>query len=218
MDSKTGVGWVTMSFILMSDQIGYGVLVVPSAYRQLGYVGASVAILVISAITTYTGLLLCRIRREKPNITSYKLLFREVFTNGWASTYAAAAVSLFLFAVICSSLVVQAQAWNSFYPHTCISGWVALAALITAFALQVRTIPRIGFVSFANCIGLAAFNIYLLYTLASSVIHGKNKTGRKVPFPSDGVEAWVSVFNLLFSFAGHVVYFEMMQEMSTPDQ
>lgn len=218
MDAKRGLGWVTMSFILMSDQIGYGVLVVPSAYRQLGYIGASVAILVLSAITTYTGLLLCRIRRAKPTITSYKLLFGEVFANKWASAYASVAVALFLFAVICSSLVVQAQAWNSFYPSTCFSGWVALAAVVTAFVLQVRTMPRIGILSYANCLGLAIFNVYLLYNLASSVMQGKNKTGRKVPFPSDGVEAWVSVFNLLFSFAGHAVYFEMMQEMSTPDQ
>lgn len=218
MDSKKGVGWVTMSFILMSDQIGYGVLVVPSAYRQLGYIGASAAILFLSVITTYTGLLLCRVRREKPNITSYKQLFREVFGNGWASGYASACVALFLFSVICSSLVVQAQAWNSFFPQTCFSRWIALAALATIVALQVRTVPRIGLISYANCIGLAIFNIYLLYSLASSVLQGNSKAGRKVPFPSDGVEAWVSVFDLVFSFAGHVVYFEMMQEMATPEE
>jgi amino acid permease len=207
-----------MACILMSDQLGYGVLCVPSAYRQLGYVGASVAILLLSAITTYTGLLLTRIRTERPDITSYKQLFGYVFNHPLASMYASACVSLFLFAVICSSVLVQANAWNTFFPKTCSFRWVLLASATTAVLLQIRTIPKIGLVSVANCVCLMIFNVYLLYSFATYIQSGTHKAGRKVPFPSDSVEAWVAVFDILFSFAGHVVFLELMQEMSNPDE
>lgn len=218
MQKRNGVGWVTMTFILMSDQIGYGVLCVPEAYRRLGYVGASTTILLLFAVTTYTGLLLSRIRKERPDITSYKKLFVYVFSNKVASTYASACVSLFLFAVICSSVMVQANAWNSFFPDTCSFRWILLASLTTALVLQFRTIPQIGIASCVNCIGLFLFNILILYSFATYVLQGSRKPGRKVPFPSDGVEGLVAIFDLLFSFAGHIVYFELMQEMSHPDE
>jgi Transmembrane amino acid transporter protein len=74
------VGWLTMSFVLMSDQIGYGILSLPKAYANLGYLGGSFAVLLLGALTTYTGLLLVRIRRDNPKMTSYRQLFRETFS------------------------------------------------------------------------------------------------------------------------------------------
>jgi hypothetical protein len=74
------VGWLTMSFVLMSDQIGYGILSLPKAYANLGYLGGSFAVLILGGLTTYTGLLLVRIRRDNPKMTSYRQLFGETFS------------------------------------------------------------------------------------------------------------------------------------------
>jgi Transmembrane amino acid transporter protein len=74
------VGWMTMSFVLMSDQIGYGILSLPKAYANLGYIGGSCTVLLLGALTTYTGLLLAKIKHSNPHMKSYRQLFAETFS------------------------------------------------------------------------------------------------------------------------------------------
>lgn len=81
MDSSSKkVGWVFIAFMLMSDQIGYGILCMPKVYTKLGYIGGTIAVLAISSLTTYTGLLLAKIHREYPDINSYERLFSRTFS------------------------------------------------------------------------------------------------------------------------------------------
>jgi amino acid permease len=86
--ASTTVGWKTMAFILMSDQIGFGVLSVPKAYTRLGYVGGTCAVLFLGALTTFTGLLLAKIRNRHPDIDCYQRLFSRTF-NPSVGRYAA---------------------------------------------------------------------------------------------------------------------------------
>lgn len=92
MDSGTKkVGWIFMAFMLMSDQIGYGILCMPKVYTKLGYLGGTIAVLIVSALTTYTGLLLARIHKEYPDINSYERLFSRTFSPA-AGKYAAVCI------------------------------------------------------------------------------------------------------------------------------
>jgi amino acid permease len=218
MRAGENVGWVTMAFVLMSGQIGHGVLCVPSAYREMGYVGATLAILLLSAATTYTGLLLARIRKDRPDIASYQQLFTLAFSSPAVGQCAACCVNLFLFAAICSSVLVQAEAWSGIFPAGCSLRWIAVAAASSTLLLQVRTLSGIGVLSIANCAMLVGLNGVLLGSLFSRASSGSKQAGPRVPFPAEGVAAWVSLLDLLFSFAGHAVFFELMQEMATPDE
>lgn len=207
-----------MAFILMSDQIGYGILCVPAAYRQLGYIGGTAAILLLSAITTYTGLLITRMRKDNPTLSTYDQLFAHAFHSRTVGTYVSCCVYLFLFSVICSSVIVQADAWNGMFGSKCTSQWVAVTALVTLIVLQVRTLPNIATLSVINFCTIIILNVFMLYSFTSYILSGTLKAGSKVLFPTDSVEASVSILDILFSFAGHVVYLELMQEMGNPDE
>lgn len=206
-----------MACLLMSDQIGYGILAMPSVYRRLGYVGATVSILILSAVTTYTGILLTRIRSIRPEIDSYRALFTHFFNKKFG-TVAYFFCNVFLFFVICGSVLVQAEAWSTLFPSTCYIRWIIAAAFASLVLVQIRTLPNIGKLSIFNCILILVPNAIMLYNFTMYVSKGEKKRGMFVPFPEDLVECWVAVLDLLFSFAGHVVFFELMREMANPEE
>lgn len=201
----------------MSDQIGYGILAMPSIYRRLGYVGATLAIVVLSASTTYTGLLLARIRKNRPEIDSYRALFTHFFNRRFG-TFAHGFCNIFLFFVICGSVLVQAEAWSNLFPSTCYIRWIVAAALASLVLFQVRSLPNVGKLSILNCVLVLVPNAIMLCSFTTYISNGVKKKGVVVPFPEDTVECWVAILDLLFAFAGHVVFFELMQEMANPEE
>lgn len=207
-----------MAFILMSKQIGFGILSVPTAYRQLGYVGGTATILLLSATTTYTGHLITRMRKDNPTLSTYDQLFAHAFHSRTIGTYVSCCVHVFLFSVICRSVLIQADAWNRIFDSSCTTEWVAVTALVTLIVLQIRTIRNIGILSIINFCTIMLLNVFLMYSFSSYILSGSHKAGSKVLFPTDGGEASVSILDILFSFAGHCIYLELMQEMLNPDE
>jgi amino acid permease len=115
-------------------------------------------------------------------------------------------------------VLVQAEAWKAMFPSKCSLVWVVVAAVSSFVVLQLRAIPNIGFVSIANVITVLVPNAIMLVSFVSYIRKGTKKAGKIVPWPPRTLDAFVSIPDIVFAFSGHVVFLELMEEMTNPEE
>lgn len=141
-----------------------------------------------------------------------------MFLNPELSHLCVFARRLLLFFIVTSSVLVQAQSWNAIFPTTCSLYWVGAACITSILVLQLRTAPNIGALSIINVAAVLVPNIIMIVSFFLYILNGSKKSGPVTPWGSDTVDAFVALLDLVFAFSGHVVFFELMQEMEEPEE
>lgn len=67
-------------------------------------------------------------------------------------------------------------------------------------------------------LAIAIPNIIMLVSFVMYIKDGTRHAGPKVAWADSSVDVGVAVLDILFSFAGHVVFFELMHSMTNPDE
>lgn len=113
--------------------------------------------------------------------------------------------------------MVQADSWNAVFPTTCNLIWIGVAAVSSCCILQIRSMPNIGLVSIVSVLLITVPNVIVLFDLNRSITTGIRAPAATQMFGTSVVESFVAILDLVFAFAGHVVFFELMLEMKNPD-
>ncbi|GAB0492612.1 hypothetical protein MMPV_003880 [Pyropia vietnamensis] len=212
------VDWKVLALILTGDLLGTGLLTVPHSYAQLGWVPATSAITALFILTTYTGVRLHSMRT--PKVSSYAGLFHA----HWGSpgrVYAAFCVHALLFLFVAGSLQVAQLSWRALFPNTCGAVWVAVVGVFAWIALQARSMPAIGVLGGVSVISAIVPVVVVVGVLREDVLRGFRAPGETSLWfgggsGGEGGGPIVALMDLLFAFAGHAVFFELMGEMVQP--
>lgn len=212
------VDWKVLALILTGDLLGTGLLTVPNAYAQLGWVPATSAITALFFLTTYTGIRLHSLRA--PGISSYAGLFHAHLGSA-GRVYAAFCVHALLFMFVAGSLQVAQSSWRALFPNICGAVWVAVVGVVAWIALQARSMPAIGVLGGVSVVSAIVPVVVVIGVLREDVLRGTRAPGETSLWfggaaGGEGGGAMVSLMDLLFAFAGHAVFFELMGEMVQP--
>ncbi|KAJ5749254.1 uncharacterized protein N7511_010950 [Penicillium nucicola] len=219
------VGFVGTAVLMAKSQIGLGILSIPSAFDALGMVPGVICLLVISAITTWSGYV----------IGGFKLNHREVYGIDDAGGLIAGPIARwFLGAVFCvywifvsaSGILGLSIGLNAVSTHgMCTAGFAAIAAILGFSGSSIRTLGRITWLAW---IGLPCILVAVMVVTIAVGVQDRPAAAPKddLPWHSDFkivgnptfAEGIAGICNILFAFSGTPGFFAIVSEMRNPRQ
>lgn len=138
--------------LLLKSQIGLGVLSVPSAFNTLGMAPGIIILLVVAAITTWTGYVIGTFKLNHPTVYNIDdaggILFGPI-----GREFLATAFCLYWLFVSGSAMLGVSIGLNAVSTHgTCTAVFVAVAAAIGLAFASVRTLGRMSFLAWIGTI------------------------------------------------------------------
>jgi len=196
--------WDTV-LILFTNQLGLGILSLPSTIKTLGIVPGIIAILGIGALSWYAAYELLQFYRKHPNVVSIVEMTRIV-GGAWFESFAGFVMMIQVVFIVASATVTLSVALNTLSSHaTCTVSWM-LVACIACYLLSIpRTMKFVSKAGIPNAVSVVAACLIVLISLAVSgpatAPEGWHKEIKVVGNPTfrDGLNACLRV---VFSYAG----------------
>ena len=138
--------------LLLKSQIGLGVLSVPSAFNTLGMAPGIIILIVVAAITTWTGYVIGTFKLNHPTVYNIDdaggIMFGPI-----GREFLATAFCLYWLFVSGSAMLGVSIGLNAVSTHgTCTAVFVAIAAAIGLAFASVRTLGRMSFLAWIGTI------------------------------------------------------------------
>ncbi|KAH7307985.1 aromatic and neutral aliphatic amino acid permease [Stachybotrys elegans] len=219
IDYKT-LTWWQGGIVLIAETVSLGILSLPSAMATLGLVPGIIMILVMSALTTYSGLMLGEFHRRYPFVQNFGdalevigkpigmgRLFQEIF--GWAQV-------TFQVFVMASHLLTWTICLNTLTnSSTCTIIW-AVVGLGVFWVLNLpRTLKYTSWTSLASCLSIT---LATLMTVGDVGVHRPIGSGSIEAFRTLGFSgAFLAVTNVAIAFASHSCFFSIIGEFKKPE-
>ncbi|KAK1963305.1 transmembrane amino acid transporter [Colletotrichum sublineola] len=212
--------WLQGGILLVAETVSLGILSLPSVLATLGLVPGVILICVISALATYSGLLLAQFRKEYPFVQNFgdavELIgrsiglgraFREVF--GWAQTI----LQIFLMGghillwTICMNTLTNSS--------VCTVVWAAVGMLGFWVFNIPRTLKWTSWMSAMSCISIvvAVFITLIDVAVEKPIGNGTIDIFKSLRFS----HAFLAVTNIAGAFSSHSIFFSIIAEFKNPD-
>ncbi|KZL74357.1 aromatic and neutral aliphatic amino acid permease [Colletotrichum tofieldiae] len=212
--------WLQGGIVLVAETVSLGILSLPSVLATVGLVPGVILICVISALATYSGLLLAEFRKQYPFVQHFgdavELIgrpigmggvFREVF--GWAQTI----LQVFLMGghillwTICMNTLTNST--------TCTVVWAAVGMLVFWVFNIPRTLKWTSWMSATSCVSIV---VAVFITVIDVAIEKPIGSGSIDVFRSLGFSpAFLAVTNIAGAFSSHSIFFSVIAEFKNPD-
>ncbi|KAL8281664.1 hypothetical protein RB600_005206 [Gaeumannomyces tritici] len=222
-DYRTMGKW-DATLVLITNQIGLGILALPAVVRVLGIVPAIIAIIGIGMLSTYTAYELLQFYRRHPHVVN---LVDMAYIVGGRPLEIIMGVSLVLDLILtCGSMsVTLSVAFNTITEHAmCTAGFIGISALVCFLLCLPRNFQFVARVGIPSTISIVAAVFIVIISLG--VGHPQNAPPEwsradvvmfPVGFPNfrDGMNACL---NVAFAYAGNVGFVSYMAEMKDPSR
>lgn len=216
------VGWVAAIVLLLKSQIGLGVLSVPSAFNTLGMAPGIIILIVVAAITTWTGYVIGTFKLNHPEVYGIDDAGGIMFGRA-GREFLAIAFCLYWLFVSGSAMLGVSIGLNAVSAHgTCTAVFVAVAAAIGLIFASIRTLGRVSWLAWVGtiCVLVSIFTL----TIATGVQDRPADAPREGPWASDWkvvgnptfAEAMSAVASLVLAYGGLPAYFSIASEMKDP--
>ena len=138
--------------LLLKSQIGLGVLSVPSAFNTLGMAPGIIILLLVAAITTWTGYVIGTFKLNHPSVYNIDdaggIMFGPIGREFLATCFC-----LYWLFVSGSAMLGVSIVLNAVSTHgTCTAVFVAIAAAIGLAFASVRTLGRMSWLAWIGTI------------------------------------------------------------------
>ncbi|KAF7944209.1 hypothetical protein EAE96_010611 [Botrytis aclada] len=212
--------WLHCAFIMIAETISLGILALPSVLSTIGLIPGLLLIIIMGLLAWYSGLLIHRFRTAYPAIISWadacSILCAPLgFPNVGREIAGAAQILFLLFLmashiltwIICLDTLTNGKVCNIVW------GVVGMGVFwILDLPRTCRGMSWLSVVSFAS-IGTAV----IITMIAVGVQAPAEKTYSLWPRPNLSLrEAFLSVTNIVFAYAGHIAFFTFISELRTP--
>lgn len=216
--------------VLIAETVSLGILSLPSVVATLGLAPGIVLILVMSFLSTYSGLMLGEFQKEYPfvenfgdavevigrslgaiNIFGYQLTVARIFSEvfGWAQ-------ALFQIFVMGAHLLTWTICLNALTGHAaCTIVW-AVVGLAVFWVLNLpRTLRHTSWMSMASCISITVATLMTVGDVATNRPIGSAsiEISREIGFTS----AFLAVTNIAVAFSSHSCFFGVIGEFKKPE-
>ncbi|KAM0549936.1 hypothetical protein ACHAPJ_009183 [Fusarium lateritium] len=207
--------WDTI-LILFTNQLGLGILSLPSTVKTLGVIPGIIAIFGIGALSWYAAYELLQFYRKYPNVVSIVEMTRHV-GGPWLESFAGFVMMIQVVFIVASAVVTLSVALNTLSSHaTCTVIWILVACLACYLLSLPRTMKFVSNFGIPNAVSVVSACLIVLVSLAVSGPANAPKDWHRdiavVGNPSfrDGLNACLRV---VFSYAGTFTFPSYMAEM-----
>ncbi|KAK1621940.1 aromatic and neutral aliphatic amino acid permease [Colletotrichum phormii] len=219
IDYKT-LTWWQGGIVLIAETVSLGILSLPSVLATVGLIPGIILILVMSGLSTYSGLVLAEFRNEYPFVQNFGdavevigksigmgAIFQEVF--GWAQV-------IFQVFVMGSHLLTWTICLNTLSnSSTCTIVWAVVGLAVFAVLNFPRTLKYTSYMSMASCLSIT---LAVLMTLGDVAVtrpigSGSIEVARQLGFTG----AFLAVTNIAIAFSSHSCFFSVIGEFKKPE-
>ncbi|CRK13265.1 hypothetical protein BN1723_009956 [Verticillium longisporum] len=194
------LNWWQGGIVLIAETVSLGILSLPSVLATVGLVPGIVLILVMSALSTYSGVVLAEFRRAYPFVQNFgdavEVIF-QVFVMG----------SHLLTWTICLNTLTSSS--------TCTIVW-AVVGLAVFWVLNLpRTLKWTSYMSMTSCLSITVAMLMTLGDVATEkpIGSGSIEVARHLGFTG----AFLAVTNIAVAFSSHSCFFSVIGEFKNPD-
>ncbi|KAL0933502.1 N amino acid transport system protein 1 [Colletotrichum truncatum] len=219
IDYKT-LSWWQGGIVLIAETVSLGILSLPSVLATVGLVPGIILILIMSFLSTYSGVVLAEFRKEYPFVQNFGdavevmgksigmgRVFQEVF--GWAQV-------IFQVFVMGSHLLTWTICMNTLTnSSTCTIVWAVVGLAVFAVLNFPRTLKYTSWMSMASCISITLAMLITLGDVAAErpIGSGSIDITRQLGFTG----AFLAVTNIAISFSSHSCFFSVIGEFKKPE-
>lgn len=223
-DPKKKLSWVGTSWLMLADIIGTSVLTFAGVARQLGWVLTIVFIVGLCPVSIYSAMLMWRTRTELAGFQVAPTTMGEAAKQTLGGDTAASVVYFAVYLVFTffgntSYLLVLGEALQGmfYYDPICLPTAVLVSCLVCApVVVSTRRL--------SDSVRLCFLNLFVLLGGLAIVVmkfiqDGPQRDARTFLFAEDltFMTAFGAMTNILYSYTGHWMYFELMAEMRDPE-
>ncbi|KAB8203489.1 transmembrane amino acid transporter protein-domain-containing protein [Aspergillus parasiticus] len=204
--------WWHCAILMIAQSISLGVLSLPSSMATLGFVPGCILILVLGALTTYTGYVLGQFKLCHPHIHNMSDA-AEVLFGAWGREIATAAQILFFIFLMGAHILTFSIMMNTLTNHGACTLIFGLVGAILCFVLTLSR--RLQEVSYLGWISSLSIFASVLITIVGVGIDSPNAKGYAINHPSL-LSGFSACLNIVISFAGHLAFFSFQSELAEP--
>jgi len=206
---------------MLSDVVGTSVLTFAGVAAQLGWIPMIVFIFVFCGLAMYTSVLLSKVQQMFPGANSLGEAVRLMFGDWYGRLAFILVYGLFAFFGNASYLLVLGEALQGMAYDFSSSEWCLTTATF------ISCIPLIPFIVtiryYGNIVVICFINLFLilavLIIICGDLIHQGRAENVNAPYFGQTLtfgSFFGAMTNVLYSYAGHWMYLELMSEMSVP--
>jgi proton-coupled amino acid transporter len=224
--------------------LGAGVLGLPSAFREMGWAGATVCLVIVAVMSLYGGLLLGWLRGSDSSIHSYPALARRYarnlgpaagqfwmrFTQIIGGAFILGSCTIYL--VTCKISIMEVfqgcPANTTAGNTTCdLTGctehgiadidptlWLVITAATLFPLIHIRSLADASIVSYVGVSTIAIVNAIIVARCASDAIHSNTHPARS--YTPSLMDFVNGLTKLAFAYGGHVLMIDIHSEMREP--
>jgi amino acid permease len=205
--------------IFVTNEVGIGMLSLPSALNTLGFFPGILCIVVMGALSLYTAYNLVQYWRKYPymlNIVDYG----RVLGGPWCEAIFAIGFLINMALISASALVTLTIGLNTVSSHaTCTVAFT----VVSAVAMWAICVPRsMRFVSWASWPCTASIIITVLIVMITLGVQGPRDTSAPLNLKAIGsptfVEAVSAFLNIAFAYSGNQAFPTVLAEMENPSR
>ncbi|EJT74603.1 aromatic and neutral aliphatic amino acid permease [Gaeumannomyces tritici R3-111a-1] len=214
------LSWWQGGIVLIAETVSLGILSLPSVLATVGLAPGIVLILIMSGLSTYSGMVLAEFRAAYPYVQNFGdalevigksigmgPLFQEVF--GWAQV-------TFQVFVMASHLLTWTICLNTLTDSsTCTIVWAVVGLGVFAVLNFPRTLKHTAWMSMASCISIVVAVLVTIGDVAYERPIGSKaiEAAREIPFTS----GMLAITNIAVSFSSHSCFFSVIGEFKKPE-
>jgi amino acid permease len=212
--------WLTAGQLMVADIVGVGVLSLPSAMAQLGWIMGPIFIILFFPLNYYTGILLWRVRLLRRDAITYMDMGRAMSGDGLAK-FAAVVVYLHIWLTLGDYLLVLGESLELLFYDVdlCKREFIFIGAVCVLPLCQLRSLNDTKWLCWLNMFTITATIAtalgYLIWLGTDQTLLPGGET-ESVP-ASLTIWTFSTAFSkIAFAYAGQFLYLEIMAEMSEP--
>ncbi|MDC0525502.1 amino acid transporter [bacterium] len=220
--------WYHSAFIIMAEVMGMGLLGLPHAMAQLGWVIGVSSCVLFGVLSIYSMLLLSRTQNEIfPDAQSYAEMARLTFGPTFAVVTRVIVLTSWAL-ILVYFLLACAESVNIALPNLplSISQLVPLVGVVLLVPLQFRSLYQVAWLSLASSIAVVLAVVFIVVALSQEDYDDAHLGNGSVPhthrhsvWPTGGgvIDLFGHMASFIFAYMGHSVVFEIMREMRDPN-
>ncbi|KKK19915.1 hypothetical protein AOCH_002521 [Aspergillus ochraceoroseus] len=204
--------WWQCGILMVAETISLGVLSLPAAVAGLGLVPALILLIGLGILATYTGYVIGQFKWRFPQVCSMADA-GEVLMGRFGRELLGMAQLLFLVFIMASHLLTFTMAMNTITDHGTCSIVFGIVGLVISCAFSAgRTLDKMSWLSIAS---FASIFVALIITMIAVGVENRG-TPPQAFVATNLVTGFTSAANIVFSYASHSTFFNMIAELKTP--
>ncbi|KAK6394196.1 hypothetical protein LTR65_002042 [Meristemomyces frigidus] len=207
------LSWQLVAVLMIAEIVSNGMLSLPSSLAVVGIVPGLIIIVFLGVFATYTSWLLVKFKMRHPEVHNMGDAGYILFGPVGRELLAFGTVVFAVFATGGQLLAGQIALASLSDNKLCLMLYTGIFAIPTLLCSLPRTLDGLSWISIPSVLSIAIAGIV---GMVGAGIHPEPGRTISVTVPSTFFEAFISITNPVFAYAGHFMFFVMVSEMKRP--